>query len=48
MVKGAVRTAEVVAAEVSMVEDSASAMVGSNVNMTHTNVIKDGCSLRRT
>jgi hypothetical protein len=42
MVKEAVRTAEVVVAEVSMVEDSASAIAGNNVNMTNTNVIKKG------
>jgi hypothetical protein len=46
MVKGAVRGAEAVVAEVSMVEDSASAMVGNNVNMTHTKIIiKEGRSL---
>jgi hypothetical protein len=48
MVKGAVRTAEAVVAEVSVVEDSASAMAGNNVNMTHTNVIKEDFSLRAT
>jgi hypothetical protein len=44
MVKGAVRTAEAVVAEVSMVEDSACAIVDNNVNMTNTNVIKERCS----
>ncbi len=45
MVKGAVLPAEAVAAERSVAEDSASANVGNNVNITNTNVIKDGCSL---
>jgi hypothetical protein len=44
MVKGAVRRAAAVVAEASMVEDSANDIVGNNVNITNTNVIKVGCS----